>query len=228
MNYAIILAGGTGSRMNLQSIPKQYIEVNGRPIISYAIEKFENHKKIDKIVVVVSKEWKKYVIELAKKERFLKMGIYAEAGSSRQMSIYNGLQAIKDIADDEDIVVVHDAARPCVDDMIITECLNGASVKDGAMPVIAVKDTIYVSKDGNKIDSLLNRDELYAGQAPESFKFGKYIKLHDCLSKEEIDAIRGSSELAYKGGMDIAIVKGSESNFKITTIEDLEKFKLMN
>lgn len=228
MNYAIILAGGTGSRMNLQSVPKQYLEVDGRPIISYAIEKFENHRKIDKIVVVVAEEWKKYVVELAKKEHFLKMGIYAEAGSSRQMSIYNGLQALRNIADDEDIVIIHDAARPCVDNQIITDCLDGATVKDGAMPVITVKDTVYVSKDGSKIDSLLNRDELYAGQAPESFRFGKYLKLHDCLNKEEIDAIRGSSELAYKGGMDIALVKGSECNFKITTIEDLEKFKLMN
>lgn len=227
MNYSIILAGGSGSRLKSGAIPKQYLKVNDREIISYTIEKFQNHSQIDKIIVVVSNDWQEHVKQIVTRDRFLKVVNYATAGESRQMSIYNALNVLRGCAQVNDIVIIHDAARPCVDKKIITDCIEATKNKDGAMPVITVKDTIYLSENGKKIDALLNRDKLYAGQAPESFKFGKYIAIHDAMTKEEINAIRGSSEIAFRGGMDIQMVKGNESNFKITTIEDLNKFKLM-
>ena len=93
------------------------------------------------------------------------------------------------------------------------------------MPVISVKDTVYQSKDGKKIGQLLKRSELFAGQAPESFKFRKYLDIHNEVSDEEIASTAGSSEIAYRHGMEISMVKGSERNLKITTIEDLETFE---
>ena len=227
MNYAIILAGGSGSRMKLKSIPKQYLKVNNREIIAYAIEKFQNHSQIDKIIVVVANEWKEHVEEVVKEEKFTKVVKYALGGASRQMSIYNGLSVVRSQAEENDIVIIHDAARPCVDEQTITECIEATKSGDGAMPVITVKDTIYLSENGEKIDKLLNRDELYAGQSPECFRFGKYIKIHDRITEDEINLVRGSSEIAFKGGMDIQMIKGHESNFKITTMEDLDKFKLL-
>lgn len=224
MNTAIILAGGVGSRMGVDR-PKQFLMVREKPIISYCFDIFQNHSEIDKIVVVVSEEWQGFVEEYAQKFGVTKLCGYAPAGKTRQHSIYNGLKCIEQNAPDTDIVIVHDAARPLVSDQIIFDCIKGATEFDGAMPVISVKDTVYQSKDGKKIGQLLKRSELFAGQAPESFKFRKYLDIHNEVSDEEIASTAGSSEIAYRHGMEISMVKGSERNLKITTIEDLETFE---
>lgn len=224
MNTAVILAGGVGSRMGVDR-PKQYLVVENKPIIVYCLEIFEKHNNIDKIVIVVSDEWKDYVIENVEKYNISKVCGYAPAGRTRQHSIYNGLKSTEENASDTDVVIVHDAARPLVSDKIIDDCITGATEDDGAMPVISVKDTIYQSKDGKSIDKLLKRSELFAGQAPESFDFKKYLYIHNSVSDDEIAATAGSSEIAYRHGMKVRLVEGSERNFKITTIEDLETFE---
>ena len=224
MNTAIILAGGIGSRMGVDR-PKQFLMVREKPIISYCFDIFQKHDRIDKIVVVVSDEWKKFVEEYAEKFGVTKLCGFAPAGKTRQHSIYNGLKCIERNAPDTEIVIVHDAARPLVSDQIISDCIDGATEFDGAMPVISVKDTVYQSTDGKQIGQLLKRSELFAGQAPESFKFRKYLDIHNQVSDEEIGNTAGSSEIAYRHGMEIRMVKGSERNLKITTIEDLETFE---
>lgn len=224
MNTAIILAGGVGSRMGVDR-PKQFLMVQDKPIISYCLDIFQNHDEIDSVVVVVSEQWQDFVEEYAAKYGVTKIKSYAPAGKSRQHSIYNGLKCIDEKVPDTDIVIVHDAARPLVSDQIISDCIKGATDYDGAMPVISVKDTVYQSKDGEEIGCLLKRSELFAGQAPESFKFRKYFDIHNQVTDEEIGATAGSSEIAYRHGMEIRMVKGSERNLKITTIEDLETFE---
>ncbi len=224
MNTAIILAGGVGSRMGADK-PKQFLMVQDKPIIAYCFEIFQKHTEIDNMVVVVSDEWKDYVEKQAQQYGITKICGYAPAGKTRQHSIYNGLKAIEANAPDTDIVIVHDAARPLVSDQIISDCISGATEYDGAMPVISVKDTVYQSEDGCKIGCLLKRSELFAGQAPESFKFRKYLQIHNEVTDEEIGLTAGSSEIAYRHGMEIRMVKGSERNLKITTVEDLETFE---
>ena len=224
MNTAIILAGGVGSRMGADR-PKQFLMVQDKPIISYCFDIFQNHDEIDKIVVVVNEKWQGFVEEYAKKYGVTKICGYAPAGETRQHSIYNGLKCIGKNAHDTDIVIVHDAARPLVSNQIISDCIKGAKECDGAMPVISVKDTVYQSADGMQIDRLLKRSELFAGQAPESFDFKKYYKIHNEVSDDEIALTAGSSEIAYRHGMKIRMVKGSERNLKITTVEDLETFE---
>ncbi len=93
------------------------------------------------------------------------------------------------------------------------------------MPVLKMKDTVYYSADGTRIDSLLERDKILAGQAPEAFAFGLYFKANECLAKEEMLAVCGSSEPAVKAGIPVALVDGEEENFKITTAEDLRRFE---
>lgn len=224
MNTAIILAGGVGSRMGVDK-PKQYLIVNEKPIIVYCLEIFEKHAEIDKIVIVVSDEWKDYVEENVKQYGISKVCGYAPAGKTRQHSIFNGLKSTQENAPDTKVCIIHDAARPLVSDKIISDCIVGATEDDGAMPVITVKDTVYQSKDGKSIDHLLKRSELFAGQAPESFDFKKYLDIHNSVSDDEIASTAGSSEIAYRHGMKIRLVEGSERNFKITTVEDLETFE---
>ena len=224
MNTAVILAGGVGSRMGVDR-PKQYLVVRDKPIIVYCLEIFEKHNEIDRVVIVVSDEWKDYVRDNVKKYGITKVCGYAPAGETRQHSIYNGLKVTELEAPETKVCIIHDAARPLVSDRIISDCIKGAVEDDGAMPVITVKDTVYQSKDGKSIDKLLKRSELFAGQAPESFKFKEYFDIHNSVSDEEIASTAGSSEIAYRHGMNIRLVEGSERNFKITTIEDLETFE---
>lgn len=224
MNIAIILAGGTGVRIG-GDIPKQYIEVSGKPIISYCLNKYDVHKQIDSIVVVASEIWQDYIIKWIEKDKIKKFSSFAPAGSSRQHSILNGLIKAKDIgAKENDNVIIHDAARPNVSEYMISQCLDCLSYYDAVMPVLPVKDTIYLSENGKSITSLLNRDQLYAGQAPESFKFGKYFNLHNGMTEDNLAHVRGSSELAYSNGLNIHMIAGDEHNYKITTKEDLVKF----
>lgn len=96
---------------------------------------------------------------------------------------------------------------------------------DGVMPVIPVKDTVYQSREGRIVTGLLNRDEIYAGQAPESFRFGKYYAAHQGKTESDFASIRGSSQIAIENGMNIKLIRGSEDNYKISTPQDLERFR---
>lgn len=225
MVYAIILAGGTGTRLG-EDVPKQYLEIFNKPIISYCLEKFEKHILIDFIIIVADSKWHRFVVNLIKKEHISKFAGFALPGSSRQHSILNGLrESYNNGITDSDIVIIHDAARPNVSERLISLCINEIKGADGVMPVVHAKDTMYLSETGRKIDSLLSRDNLFAGQAPESFIFGKYYSIHKNLTEKELSNIRGSSEIAYRNNLDINLVEGEEQNYKITTISDLNKFK---
>lgn len=226
MVTAIVLAGGTGSRLGGDT-PKQYLMAGDRPVIGYCLETFQKNERIDRVLIVCAGEWRDFIKEWIDALHIEKFCGFAPGGKSRQHSIYHALlEAKRQGQNEEDIVLVHDAARPWVDDAIIGQCIDAALEADGAMPVITVKDTVYLSRDGRRIDGLLCRDELFAGQAPESFRFGPYLRIHEQLGDEELGRIRGSSEIAYRSGMDIRLVTGSEGNYKITTMEDLDKFRL--
>lgn len=227
MNFSIILSGGVGLRLG-SDIPKQYLPVEGRPIISFCMDTFANNANIDAIVIVAAKEWIPLIKESAILIGCKKSITYAEPGATRQLSIRNGLEQIVRSCEisDNDIVVIHDAARPLVSSKLIDECISSCHGDfKGVLPVLRVKDTIYLSKDGTKIDSLLNRNELFAGQAPEAFNLKAYLKAHDTISSEDLLNINGSTELAYKVGMKIKLISGEFMNFKITDMSDYINFK---
>lgn len=224
MNTAIILSGGIGTRMGADC-PKQYIMVREQPIISYCLAIFEKHPMIDQIVIVADEQWQRFILDWIERMKISKFFQFAPAGQTRQHSIYNGLKVAKGCTPDEGVVIMHDAARPLVSDQIIADCLIGAKEDGGAMPVITVKDTVYFSKDGTAIDQLLDRSCLYAGQAPEAFRLGEYLAIHDAVSDEEIANTVGTSQIAHRHGMKVRLVKGSERNIKITTPEDLSTFE---
>lgn len=227
MNYAIILSGGTGSRLGLD-IPKQYYEVNKKPIIRYTVETLEQSQFIDGFLVVAASEWQEYVQkQISVPEKFLG---FALPGENRQLSIYSGLCVLRDklLEDnfnlDDAIVLIQDAARPNTSDKLIEQCLNLEEGVDGAMPVLPMKDTVYLSEDGVQISSLLERKQVFAGQAPESFRLGKYISANEDLLPDSILQINGSTEPAVLTGMKIKMIAGDEKNYKITTEVDLMKF----
>ena len=123
-------------------------------------------------------------------------------------------------------MIVHDAARPCASQTMLTACVDACKEHDGALPVLPMKDTVYLG-DGRQITSLLEREKVYAGQAPEAFVLGKYYEANKSLIPDKIEQINGSTEPAILAGMDIAMIPGDEGNFKITTQADLERFRAL-
>ena len=128
-------------------------------------------------------------------------------------------------ADENDNVIIHDSVRPLLSNKLICDCFESLDEYDGCMPVIPVNDTVYQSQDGKHISSLLNRDTLFAGQAPEAFKLKKYYEINCDLGKEQLAAVRGTSEIAYKNNFNICLIPGEDMNFKLTTPADLTRFK---
>ncbi len=225
MNIALILAGGTGMRLG-SDIPKQYIHVKGKMVISYCLEIFGTHPQIDAIQIVVRPEWEKRIQEQMPREAVSKLKGFSAPGENRQYSIFNGLQDIIQYAEETDIVIIHDAARPLVSASMLSDCVSACRKHDGAIPVLPMKDTVYLG-DGSRITSLLEREKVYAGQAPEAFVLGKYYDANKRLIPDKIQKINGSTEPAIMAGMDIAMIPGDEGNFKITTQMDLDRFQTL-
>ncbi len=224
MNYAIILSGGTGTRLGLK-VPKQYYEVNNKPIIRYVMDTIEKCGEINGVVIVAATEWQDYLSKyLSSSEKFLG---FAEPGENRQLSIYSGLCFLKKRlpVKDDDLVLIQDAARPNTSLGCVLSCLSIAEDEDGAMPVLPMKDTVYISGDGQMVSGLLDRKTLFAGQAPESFRFGKYLAANEALLPDKILEINGSTEPAILAGMNICMIPGDEGNYKITTSADLRRFE---
>lgn len=224
MNIALILSGGTGTRVGAD-IPKQYIEVEGRPILFYCVETLSECPKIDAIQIVADSEWQEQIRQgLSRYDCQKKFRGFSLPGENRQLSIFHGLEDIRKFADDTDSVLVHDAARPLLSKKQIETCMNALPGHEGVLPVLPLKDTVYCSVDGKQVSSLLNRNEVYAGQAPEVFLLEKYYEANKYLLPEKILQINGSTEPAIMAGMDVVMVPGDERNFKITTKSDLEDF----
>lgn len=233
LNFAVILSGGTGSRLRGIDIPKQYYKVRGRTVLSYCMETLDQTDIIDAYVIVAAEEWQDAILQEIKEISGnlpcfgMKFRKFALPGKNRQMSVLNGLYELKQTAKEKDIVLVQDAARPCTSCRLIQKCIEAAAGEgaDGAMPVLKMKDTVYYSADQKQITSLLERDKILAGQAPEAFMYGSYLRANEALTKEELLRINGSTEPAVKAGLSIVLVDGEEDNFKITTAEDLRRFE---
>lgn len=225
MVIALVLSGGTGSRLGAD-IPKQYLRVQGRPVLLYCMETLHESPVIDAVQIVAAQEWQEEIsgwleaYGLAEKFRG-----FSFPGENRQLSIFHGLTDIRQYAEEDDLVLIHDAARPLLSQQLIADCAEAIEGHDGVLPVLPMKDTVYFSEDGRQITSLLDRQAVFAGQAPELFRLGTYYQANERLLPEEILRINGSTEPAVLAGMQIAMVPGDERNFKITTPADLERFR---
>lgn len=223
-NVVLVLAGGVGSRVGA-NIPKQYVEVDGKPILMYCLEQFQKHERIDDILIAVSEPWIPYVEQWVQKCGIHKVKAVITGGSSRQHSAVNGLRYMKDQGYHEDArVLIHDAARPGVSQDLIDRILDGMEGAYGVLPVLPMKDAIYVSKSGAKVDGTCDRSELFAGQAPEMFHFGKYYELNAAMTDQQLQDTKGSSEVLFRSGLTINLVPGDEKVYKITTQADLDRF----
>lgn len=229
MAIALLLSGGTGTRLGTD-IPKQYLIANNKMIIEYSIETLLALEAVESLYIVADRQWQDEIKTILDTyDNTEKFRGFAEPGLTRQLSIYNGLLAMKAEADvDSNVsVLIHDAARPCLKSSTITEMVNALQGHDGVLPVLPMKDTVYMTDETGRISSLLERKLVVAGQAPELFLYNKYLKANEdlLLNMEDMLKINGSTEPAVLAGMDVVAIPGDEGNYKITTIEDLNRFK---
>lgn len=213
--------------MRLHSdIPKQYLAVRGKPVIAYCLERFLDNDVIDAIQIVADNAWHGFIRQSIEHNKYLyKLRGFSRPGINRQLSILNGLEDVKQYSTDDSYVMIHDAVRPLVEKEFIKECFARIVGHDGVMPVLPMKDTVYLSNDGKRLDSLLDRECVFAGQAPEVFRLGVYYNANRVLSQEQLLGINGSTEPAVMAGLDIVMIDGDEDNFKITTEADLKRFR---
>ena len=217
MISAIILAGGKGKRMG-EPVSKQFIEIKGKPIIYYTIKKFSENKKIDNIVVVLSKDEVGYFKENILEKYNLKVDNIVIGGTERQDSVYNGLKSLEDT--NTDIVLIHDGARPFISDRIIDDGIKFAQVYGACAPGVMPKDTIKIKNESNFSVSTPDRGSLVAIQTPLVFKYNEILECHE---KIKINNIVGTDDtmVAEKFGYSVYLYDGEYTNIKVTTPEDL-------
>lgn len=229
MNTAIVLSGGVGSRLGAD-IPKQYIEISGEPVFIRPLRTLEQHRKIDRIVIVADKEWQPFIEGWLGRSGISKFAGFAPAGKSRQHSVLNGLRkAAENGAGSDDVVCILEAARPFTSKAEISgavdEIENNRPYVDASVPVVPAKDTVYISTDGTSIDSIPERKTIWNALVPECFLFGKIFNLMSSLDDGSLSSATSTIPLACKAGMNIHLVKGDDRNYKITTAADLQRFK---
>ncbi len=224
MNAALVLAGGSGSRIGGER-PKQYIKINGKAIILYTLETVFACEKIERVRIVAAPEWQDRILSHLKGREWAdKLDGFTEPGETRQMSVYNGLKKMKEYLKDDDYILIQDGVRPLTTEKQINDVIDAAHTADGAVPMLPTKDTVYLCEDGEKITGLLDRQTVFMGQAPEAFVLGKYFAANEALLPYDILHVNGSAEPAVMANMNIEIIPGDEKNFKITTQVDLDKF----
>jgi len=226
MNIALIIAGGSGSRMN-QDIPKQFLTINEKPVIIYTLEVFQKHAKIDTIAVVCIEGWEYVLDAYAKQFNITKLQYIIPSGDCGQASIRNGIYELEKHYDKNDIVLIHDAIRPMVSQDIISDCIVKSGKYGCAISVIPCVEAMMQTKDGNISDGSYPRDRLKRTQTPQGFRLGKICDVHRRALEAGITNSVASCTLMIEMGEQVYFSIGSEKNIKLTTVDDLDIFKAL-
>lgn len=222
MNIAIILMAGKGERAET-TIPKQYIIIDGKPIYEYCLLQFYRNKNIDKIILVTDNIYYDKVKDYISLQKYDNKSEVTIGGKSRKESVLNALIYLGNKIDKEDIVLVHDSARPLVDETIINDNIKVASCNKIAVTAIKATSTLVeIDTDNKSTKNYLDRSKIMEIQTPQSFKFSKFLKVSEYYREksEQTD----DSQIFFKAGEKLEFVKGNCFNFKITTMEDIKLF----
>lgn len=223
-NIALVLGGGIGSRMH-QDIPKQFMTINDCPVIIYTLEAFQKHPEIDAIAVVCLEGWEDVLKAYARQFGITKLKHVVTGGDNRQSSSRIGLYELEKYYGSDDIVLIHDGNRPLVSSEIISNCIITTRKHGNACAVIPCADVMMETDDGVISRSQYPRDKIKIGQTPRGFFLGKVCEVHRRALREGITDSIGSHTLMLEFGEPVHLYQGSEKNFKITTVEDIEIFK---
>ncbi|MBE6330743.1 MAG: 2-C-methyl-D-erythritol 4-phosphate cytidylyltransferase [Bacteroidales bacterium] len=228
MNIALLIAGGSGSRMG-QDIPKQFLHVDGCPVIIHTLKCFQVHPDIDAIAVVCLAGWETVLEAYANQFNINKLKHIFPGGKTGMESIHNGIYGLKDAGyDDEDLVLIHDSVRPLLSQDIISSNIAICKAYGYAITGIKCREAILKSEDGFSSSVSIPRDKLIRTQTPQTFRLGNIIEIHEeARRKGIVESVSSCTLVAEVGGYEMHIVPGSEKNIKITTVEDLEILKAL-
>ena len=218
---ALVLAAGVGSRMN-NDTPKQFIPVNGKPLLIYSLSTFNNHEDINDIYIVTSEDNVDKVKAIVDEYNLNKVRDIIVGGKTRQESVYRGLLGIHNPSND-DIILIHDSARPNVTNEIIENNILVCEKHNAVNTVLPVSDSL-VERDGK---TTIDRSNVLTVQTPQTFRYGLILEAHQKALKENITNAGDDAVLVTNLGVSVELVEGSKLNFKVTTSEDLEMLKAL-
>ena len=234
MNIAVILAGGVGNRVGA-GIPKQFIEILGKPVLAYTIEPFNRHPDVDAILVVCVKPYVDYIWKLKEQYGFDKITWVTEGGATFQESVMNGMNFLRDKADRDDTVLFHFGASPFVTDDVIADVIrvcrevgtNAISTTDYYLLSGEKKSTETVLAPGNYTEKYIDRDTVAVMNSPHAFQYGFLTDMYrEAVETGVIDTVEPhTTTLMYAMGKRIYFSRGSQTNIKITTKDDLLLFE---
>lgn len=227
-NVAIIIAGGTGTRMGL-NLPKQFVEVNNRPVLSYTLESFQKHNLIDEIEVVCIDGWESEVWSYKEKYGITKLKWVVKGGSTCQESIRNGVYFLKGKVDEQDNIIIHDGIRPLVETSVLDDLIEKCNEFGNAVTSMPYNEQIFLVDDEISTIKYIPRETLRRVATPQCYKFKLIYEKYNEAFENKI-GIYGSSytnTMMVELGVRLYFAKGSDRNIKLTTPGDLEIFKAM-
>ncbi len=221
MVHAMLFAGGTGTRMRSANIPKQFIEVDGIPIIVRTLQNFATHPLVDDIVVACIATGIKHLEHLVEEYHIPKVKAIIPGGASGFDSIHNGVMEVAKDAKDTDIILICDGVRPIMSEQLISDCIELTEQYETAVPVVKSIDSVLISPDGQTCNQNMPREEIYITQAPQGYTMRKILWAHEEAARRGIINPTSSADLMITLGERIHIFLGERDNIKVTTPEDL-------
>ena len=225
--YAAVLAGGSGKRMKISDLPKQFLMLEDKPIMIHTIEKCLLMEEFEVLLLGMNTQWMSYADDLlkeyldpAQRERV----ILVKGGDSRSDTIEMILDHLEKhyTVDENSVLVTHDAVRPFVSLRILSENIEMSKMHEMVDTVIPAHDTVVISTDGKLIEDIPVRSHMFLGQTPQTFNIRAYRELYSSLSEEEVRSLTDACKVFILRNKPVAIVRGDEANLKITTVKDLK------
>ena len=225
-NYVILLAGGSGKRMQSE-IPKQFIEVKGKPIIVYTLEKFQNNSQIEGIAVVCVKDWAEHLKQLLEQYGLTKVRWVIEGGDTGHDSIRNGVFFLRDKLEPDDFIIVHDAVRSVLPRKAVDEVIRVAHENGNASSSIACHPPIVYTEDFRSGIKDVDREHVMLTASPQAYRYSLALECYKLAEKENKHGFTFTSSLLIHYGHRVYFAKGTTSNKKITKPEDLALFEAL-
>ena len=220
MNIAIIIAGGSGNRFGTK-IPKQYVKVHNEPVIWYTLRVFQYAKCIDRIIVVCKKEREGFIQSLKVTHNLSKITDVINSGDTRFASIHNGITFCCSQFGKQDILLIHDAVRPCITEELLENSITVARQYGTALAAAPCFDTMFISSNGEFAEGIYPREKLFKGQTPFAIKAELAAECYQTAVDRQLYT-DSPAALLLQLGKKVALSKGSQQNIKITTKEDLK------
>lgn len=226
-NVAIIFAGGVGQRMQNGALPKQFLELHGKPIIIYTLEKFQNDNNIDEIVIVCVKDWEGFLQKKLDLFGITKAVKILTGGASAIESQFIGIQYVKQhsAASDNTIVLLHDGVRPLVDQQTIDANIKSVQKNGSAITVVPAIETIGFSDHSGRLEKTVDRSKCVMARAPQSYYLKDIYEVHLRAQKDDKTDFIDSATMMQYYGHDLYTVEGGTNNIKVTTPTDFYIFR---